>query len=303
MKKYIIFFVFLLAIGISIFLFLLNTEKKSESEMLFLKDKELSLKQRIHEMYSIEMDKLDLNNIYCYRDSIFPSLETRLSESTQLVMFIPERNCTDCILEEYNRLKQLPENIQDKIILLTNFDRNRDVKLWKNEYHVDYPIYNNKGFFLKNFEKLGHISFFMVDSTLILQHFFIPISFIPELSKEYYTFITSQFESGSSTESNEYSSEMILDKKKHDFGIIKKSEEVSTVFEIQNNSEIPLYISEIKTSCGCTVAELDKKTIKKDEKVNLKVNFKAEDIGHFSKKITIHSNAIGILIQYSSVVK
>ncbi|WP_308992614.1 DUF1573 domain-containing protein [Mariniflexile litorale] len=41
----------------------------------------------------------------------------------------------------------------------------------------------------------------------------------------------------------------------HDFGEIEKNQSVETVFSYKNTGNAPLVITEIKSSCGCTVPE------------------------------------------------
>lgn len=46
-----------------------------------------------------------------------------------------------------------------------------------------------------------------------------------------------------------------FDKKEHDFGEIEAKTKVETVFKYQNTGDAPLVITNIKSSCGCTVPE------------------------------------------------
>lgn len=46
-----------------------------------------------------------------------------------------------------------------------------------------------------------------------------------------------------------------FDKAEHDFGNIEKGKKVSTIFKYKNVGEAPLVITEIKSTCGCTVPQ------------------------------------------------
>ncbi|WP_064972164.1 DUF1573 domain-containing protein [Kordia zhangzhouensis] len=47
--------------------------------------------------------------------------------------------------------------------------------------------------------------------------------------------------------------EMTFDKTEHDFGTINEGDQVETTFKFTNTGKVPLLISGIKGSCGCTV--------------------------------------------------
>jgi len=282
--------IFLIIVA-SVILYWLNTVQRNKHDSQFKQDKELALKLRIQELYRTKIDQLNNDNTFNYNDSVFSSIQERLSSGMQIIFFVPEKPCTDCVLQEYKQLKALPASVQTRILLLTNFDRQRDLKLWMNTYKLEYPVYNSSGF-LKDFADLGKIAFFTLDSTLIPQHFFIPTLFIPELSHDYYSFILSLTATEQPSKQANGQAKIAWDKTQHDFGTLKK-DVVSALFEIQNNGDVPLYLYDIKTSCGCTVVEWDKKEIKKGGKTNLKINYTADKVGYFVKKITVFSNAVG----------
>jgi len=48
----------------------------------------------------------------------------------------------------------------------------------------------------------------------------------------------------------------IVEKMK-DFGVVPKGEKLHAVFEVKNTGEAPLEISQVRPTCGCTVAEFD----------------------------------------------
>lgn len=76
-----------------------------------------------------------------------------------------------------------------------------------------------------------------------------------------------------------------------DFGDRDNDGEVSHAFVVKNAGDEPLEISDVKTSCGCTVAELETRTLAPGEetKINATFNLKGKQ-GVQSKKITILSN-------------
>lgn len=86
-----------------------------------------------------------------------------------------------------------------------------------------------------------------------------------------------------------------VDKVSYDFGKIDKfGGIVETNFKIKNSGEADLVIHNISTSCGCTTADLDKKTIKAGEDGDLVVRFNPdfhkEPQGKLERTITLFTN-------------
>lgn len=77
----------------------------------------------------------------------------------------------------------------------------------------------------------------------------------------------------------------------HNFGEIKKGDPVTAKFELKNNSMVPLIITSVRPSCGCTVADYPKKPVKPNEKAYISVTFDAKSPGFFTKSIKVRSNA------------
>jgi len=76
-----------------------------------------------------------------------------------------------------------------------------------------------------------------------------------------------------------------------DYGDVAKGSDGSRVFKFKNVGKAPLIISNIKSSCGCTVPEKPEKPIMPGETAEIKVKYDTNRSGPFSKSITIASNA------------
>lgn len=76
----------------------------------------------------------------------------------------------------------------------------------------------------------------------------------------------------------------------YDFGIISLKEEVYYGFEFSNPGKTPLIISNVKTSCGCTIPEWPRKPVKPGAKGEIKVAYDAASPGVFHKTITVYFN-------------
>ncbi len=76
-----------------------------------------------------------------------------------------------------------------------------------------------------------------------------------------------------------------------DFGTHKEGEILDTVFRFKNTGEVPLVITNVKTSCGCTTPYWPKKPIQPGASDVIKVKFNTHHKpGKQSKTITIHAN-------------
>jgi hypothetical protein len=75
-----------------------------------------------------------------------------------------------------------------------------------------------------------------------------------------------------------------------DFGRIPHNKPIMVEFRFQNPGMIPLVITDVKPSCGCTVADFPKEPIPAGGEGSIRVTFDARSTGYFSKTITVHSN-------------
>ncbi len=77
-----------------------------------------------------------------------------------------------------------------------------------------------------------------------------------------------------------------------DFGDITQGDKVTHVFSFKNEGSVPLLISNVQTTCGCTVPEWPKTPIAPGAESEIKATFNsAGKMGQQNKVITIHSNA------------
>lgn len=80
-------------------------------------------------------------------------------------------------------------------------------------------------------------------------------------------------------------------KETHKFGQIEWKHPVKVEYVITNTGNQPLVLSNVTTSCACTVADWTKTPIAPGEKGTVSAIFDAEALGHFEKSIGIYSNA------------
>lgn len=77
----------------------------------------------------------------------------------------------------------------------------------------------------------------------------------------------------------------------HDFGKIPQGTPVTFEFKFENIGTEPLIISQVVSTCGCTVPEYTKTPIKPGEQGSVSITFNAAQATPFSKMVQIHSNA------------
>ncbi|MDB5112682.1 MAG: hypothetical protein JWR67_3796 [Mucilaginibacter sp.] len=85
--------------------------------------------------------------------------------------------------------------------------------------------------------------------------------------------------------------EFKFNEEKHDFGKISQGTPVTTEFVFTNIGEEPLILTEVKPTCGCTIADYTKTPVKKGDKGVIKITYNAAVIAPFSKTIVVTSNA------------
>lgn len=77
----------------------------------------------------------------------------------------------------------------------------------------------------------------------------------------------------------------------HDFGKLISGEKVTYSFQFKNSGKSMLLISDVSSSCGCTVPNFPKQPIKPGESGTIDVSFDSEGRhGLQSKSITVFSN-------------
>lgn len=80
---------------------------------------------------------------------------------------------------------------------------------------------------------------------------------------------------------------ILFDKTVCDFGTINKGDDATCVFTFKNVSKQPVALSNVKTSCGCTVADWPKEPIAKKKKGEIKVKYDSNRIGSFHKTVKV----------------
>ena len=76
-----------------------------------------------------------------------------------------------------------------------------------------------------------------------------------------------------------------------DYGEIAKGSDGLRVFEFTNTGDAPLIVSNVKSSCGCTVPSKPKGAIGPGESSTIEVKYDTKRVGPIRKTVTVYSNA------------
>jgi hypothetical protein len=91
----------------------------------------------------------------------------------------------------------------------------------------------------------------------------------------------------------------------HDFSVINVGGDGNCVFKFKNEGTVPLVLSNVQASCGCTTPSWTKDPVKPSETGEIKVHYDTNRLGAFSKSITVTSNAENspVILRISGEVK
>ncbi len=76
----------------------------------------------------------------------------------------------------------------------------------------------------------------------------------------------------------------------HDFGKIKQGVPVSHEFKFTNKGKVPLVITNVQASCGCTTPAWSKDPIPPGQEGFIKATYNAAAAGAFDKTVTVNAN-------------
>lgn len=86
---------------------------------------------------------------------------------------------------------------------------------------------------------------------------------------------------------------IVFDKTTHDYGTVIKGGDGTCEFKFRNTGVEPLILSNVSSSCGCTVPEWPREPILKGKSASIKVKYDTNRVSPINKSITVMSNAKG----------
>ena len=226
--------------------------------------------------YADSLKNIDGKNIHV--DDVF--------RSTTVVLRFDERNCENCIKQEIEIIKN--EGDVFNVIGIGTYSSMRALILASQKYDIHFPVYylpfeESDLLLPDNLEKYGVPYWFVMGNEKRAKHVFFPSTSFPSVSSKYYAQIREKIH-------NNKNAPDIFNKNIADLGTIKHNTSTEVVFEYTNNMKSPLLITDVTTSCGCTVASWDQKPILENQVAKLVVRFNSDSIGSQIKTVMVYHN-------------
>ncbi|MFO7939268.1 MAG: DUF1573 domain-containing protein [Bacteroidales bacterium] len=93
------------------------------------------------------------------------------------------------------------------------------------------------------------------------------------------------------TKKNPNAPEIFFEETEHNFGTIPYKGEGECTFTFKNTGKDPLILTNVRSSCGCTVPQWPKEPFKKRKEGTITIKYDTRIVGAFSKTIRVYSNA------------
>ncbi|MBP5548322.1 MAG: DUF1573 domain-containing protein [Bacteroidales bacterium] len=107
-----------------------------------------------------------------------------------------------------------------------------------------------------------------------------------------FSFVNAQEIKSSSTDQPQDGPKIQFNEQEHNYGTIQKGGDGNCEFLFTNEGNEPLILSNVKASCGCTTPSWTKEPIMPGKTGSIKVRYNTNNVGNFTKTITVTSNAI-----------
>ena len=91
--------------------------------------------------------------------------------------------------------------------------------------------------------------------------------------------------------SNAAQAETSFEKLEHDYGRVEQGGNGGTEFKYKNTGKVPLILSKVRSSCGCTVPSWSKEPLMPGQTGSITVKYNTNNVGQINKSITVESNA------------
>jgi hypothetical protein len=91
--------------------------------------------------------------------------------------------------------------------------------------------------------------------------------------------------------SQEMKPEISFEKTVIDYGTVNRGDNGVREFVFKNSGNAPLIISNVKSTCGCTIPKKPEKPILPGESEKIQVKYDTKRVGFIRKSITVTSNA------------
>ena len=84
---------------------------------------------------------------------------------------------------------------------------------------------------------------------------------------------------------------LVFQQTEYDYGKISHNADGLCIFKFKNEAKVPITITNVRTSCGCTSPNWPKEPIAKGKTGEIQVKYNTAIVGPFSKTITVSTSA------------
>lgn len=96
----------------------------------------------------------------------------------------------------------------------------------------------------------------------------------------------------SAVNEEQHGAKIVFTEREHNYGTLQKGGDGNCEFTFTNTGDEPLILSSVRASCGCTTPSWTQKPIMPGKTGTIKVRYNTNNLGGFTKTITITSNAV-----------
>ena len=85
--------------------------------------------------------------------------------------------------------------------------------------------------------------------------------------------------------------EITFTEMEHDYGTVEKGGNGVCEFVYKNIGKAPLMLTNVRSSCGCTIPSWSKEPLMPGQTAKIQVKYNTNNVGPINKSITVESNA------------
>lgn len=213
----------------------------------------------------------------------------------KIVHYVDSTGCVSCKLNlskwmEYIAFIDSVTHSSIPCLFFIHAKQKREMKISMKQEHFDYPVCldtENEFYKLNRFPMHPMLQTFLLDKDNRIVAMGDPIT-NPKITELYIALISGK---RGKLELEQTRTKAGTSTSAIDFGTFHWEERKDTVVKLTNKGEKPLLIHDIATSCGCTVADYDKRPVQPGESISVRLSFKADYPGYFCKTVGIYCNA------------
>jgi hypothetical protein len=222
-------------------------------------------------------------------------LKSLIKTDNRLVLRFSSADCVSCVNAQIDSLKKLSLQVgPENILLLANFDSPNDLKILKQKYALDMPLYNlSKAQVPSAFENVSGPYYFLLHKDLSTGMVFSPLPALPKCTGDYLTEIKLLFKGNNYISVNNGSqSNGVFDSTELNLGRVKKGKKAEAIFTVKNVGKSPLLINKVTPSCSCTVTGWQKLPIQPGNAATVSLDYDSGKVGYFNKTAFVFMNSV-----------